>query len=115
MNKNNLKTLRYYTTQSGKIPFLEWLNGLTNIQTKLRIRRRLDRLELGHYGDCESVGNDVFELRLFFEGGIRIYFAKYDNSIIILLNAGNKSSQKRDIKSAKEYWKDLQERSNEQK
>lgn len=113
MNKNNLKTLRYYTTQSGKTPFLEWLNSLKNIKTKLRIRRRLDRLELGHYGDCESVGDEIFELRLFFEGGIRIYFAEYDNSIIILLNAGNKGSQKRDIKNAQAYWKDLKERSNE--
>jgi putative addiction module killer protein len=69
--------------------------------TRLRVRRRLDRLELGNPGDCEPVDDGVFELRLFFGSGYRIYFAEQDDTIIILLYAGDKSSQTKDIKIAK--------------
>lgn len=107
------KILRHYKTSTGKIPFLEWLNSLHDPTTRLRIRRRLDRLELGHFGDCDSVGEGVFELRLFFGPGYRIYFAEYDDTIIILLSGGDKSSQLKDIKQAKLYWSELKERSDE--
>lgn len=81
--------------------------------TRLRIRRRLDRIEQGNLGDCEPVGEGVSELRLAFGSGYRIYFAEWDNTIIILLCAGDKSSQVKDIKVAKLYWQELQERSDE--
>ncbi|OGT35197.1 MAG: addiction module killer protein [Gammaproteobacteria bacterium RIFCSPHIGHO2_12_FULL_37_14] len=113
MNKVKHKILRSYITSSGKIPFLEWLNNLKDPHTRLRIRRRLDRLELGNLGDCKSVGEGVLELRFSFGPGYRIYFAELDNIIAILLCGGNKSSQKKDIKIAKLYWQDLKERSNE--
>src|SRR5438552_15952559 len=113
MKKNIYKILRNYTTLTGKAPFLEWLNKLKDPITRLRIRRRLDRLELGHLGDCEPVGDGIFELRLFFGSGYRIYFAEHDDTIIILLCAGDKSSQTKDIKIAKGYWQELKERSNE--
>ena len=111
--KNTQKVLRYYTTQTGKVPFSNWLNGLKDVNTRIRIRRRIDRLEMGHFGDCEPVGEGVFELRLFFEPGYRIYFSEYDDTIIILLCAGDKGSQKKDIKTAKMYWHELKERSDE--
>jgi len=113
MKKNKHKILRNYVTPSGKIPFLEWLNDLKDSGTRLRIRRRLDRLELGNLGDCEPVGEGVSELRLFFGSGYRIYFAEHDDTIIILLCAGDKKSQKKDIKTAKIYWHELKERSDE--
>jgi putative addiction module killer protein len=113
MKKTNHKILRNYETLSGKVPFLEWLNGLRDPITRLRIRRRLDRLELGNMGDCEPVGEGVSELRLFFGSGYRIYFAEQDDEIIILLCGGDKSSQQKDIKTAKTYWLELKERSNE--
>ncbi len=113
MRKNNHKILRNYVTPSGKVPFSEWLNSIKDPSTRLRIRRRLDRLELGNLGDCESVGEGVSELRLFFGSGYRIYFAEQDEVIIILLCGGNKSSQKNDIKTAKIYWHELKERSDE--
>lgn len=113
MRTNIHKNLRNYATLSGKVPFLEWLNSLKDPSTRLRIRRRLDRLELGNLGDCEPVGEGVSELRLFFGSGYRIYFAEQDNEIIILLCAGDKGSQKKDIKTAKMYWNELKERSDE--
>ena len=113
MHKNNHKILRNYITPSGKVPFLEWLNSIKDQSTRLRIRRRLDRLELGNLGDCEPVGEGVSELRLFFGSGYRIYFAEQDEVIIILLCGGDKGSQKKDIKTAKIYLHELKERSDE--
>jgi len=113
MKKNNHKILRNYATLSGKVPFLEWLNNLKDSTTRLRVRRRLDRLELGNLGDCKPVGEGVSELRLAFGSGYRIYFAEFDDIIIILLCAGDKSSQRKDIKTAQMYWHELKERSDE--
>lgn len=113
MKKNALKILRNYTTSSGEVPFLMWLNDINDPVTRLRIRRRLDRVEQGNFGDCESIGGGVSELRLFFGSGYRIYFAEWDDVIVILLCGGDKSSQKKDIKLAKAYWQDLKERSDE--
>lgn len=64
-------------------------------------------------GDCKAIGEGVSELRLAFGAGYRIYFAELDNVIVILLCAGDKSSQKKDIKTAKAYWHELKERSDE--
>lgn len=113
MKKNTHKILRNYVTLSGKVPFLEWLNNLKDPVTRLRIRRRLDRVEQGNFGDCEPVGEGISELRLAFGSGYRIYFAEWDDAIIILLCAGDKGSQKKDIKLAKSYWQELKERSDE--
>lgn len=110
MKKNTPRILRNYLTLNGKVPFSDWLNSLKDPVTRLRIRRRLDRLEMGNFGDCKPVGEGVSELRLAFGPGYRIYFAEQDDVIIILLCAGNKSSQKKDIKTAKQYWQELQER-----
>ena len=95
---------------NGKVPFSNWLNSLKDPVMRLRIRRRLDRLEIGNFGDCKPIGEGVSELRLAFGPGYRIYFAEQDDVIIILLCAGDKSSQKKDIKTAKQYWQELQER-----
>lgn len=113
MKKSKHKVLRNYVTPSGKVPFLEWLNDLKDTDLRLRIRRRLDRLELGNLGDCKPVGEGVSELRLFFGPGYRIYFVEQNDTIIILLCAGDKGSQKKDIKTAKMYWHELKERCDE--
>ena len=107
------RVLRTYSTKSGNTPFLEWLDKLKDPITRQRVRRRLDRLEIGNFGDCEPIGEGVSELRLFFGSGYRIYFVEYDDVIIILLCAGDKHTQKRDIEIAKKYWLDLKEKSHE--
>lgn len=113
MRKNQHKILRNYVTLSGKVPFLEWINGLKDQVIRLRIRRRLDRVELGNLGDCKPVGDGVSELKLNFGSGYRVYFAEQDEIIIILLCAGDKSSQTKNISTAKLYWRELKERSND--
>ena len=107
------KEIVVYQTENGREPFNDWLNDLKDEKTTARILARLDRLEQGHYGDYKPIGESIFELRFFFGSGYRVYFAEVDNTIVILLCGGDKSSQKRDIKQALSYWQDFQEVTNE--
>ena len=78
-----------------------WLNSLEAV-TKYRVLARLARVELGNLGDHSSVGDGINELRLFFGSGYRIYYLQQGQQLIILLCAGDKSSQAKDIKLAKQ-------------
>lgn len=107
MRQLKQRELKIYAQPSGKRPFIEWLeNKIKNLKTRTRIEVRLDRLALGIYGDCEPVGEGVFELKLHFGSGYRIYFAECNKEIILLLCGGDKSSQDTDIRCAKVYWKE---------
>ncbi len=96
--------LRFYATPEGQKPFLDWLENLKDKTVRYRVKERLYRAELGNLGDYKSVGEGVYEMRLAFGSGYRIYFAKNGKQIILLLSAGNKASQVKDIKQAKLYW-----------
>lgn len=73
----------------------------------------MDRVEIGNYGDYKPLGDGVYELKLHFGSGYRVYFAEDGDIIVILLCGGDKSSQSKDIEVAKAYWKELLERNNE--
>jgi putative addiction module killer protein len=79
----------------------EWLDTLDR-KAKARITLRLIKAELGNLGDVESVGDGIFEMREHFGPGYRIYFKNQNKKIIIILGGGDKSTQKKDIKKAKE-------------
>jgi putative addiction module killer protein len=98
------RRLQIYRVPNSSSPFAEWLESIQDKRTQSRIQARLDRLETGNFGDCHPVGEGVFELRLHFGAGYRIYFGEVDNTIVLLLCAGDKSSQTRDIERAKDYW-----------
>ncbi len=104
MHNIHPQELQFYQTPSGNVPFIQWFNGFQDQRTQTRIQKRLQHLEHGNFGDCQSVGDGVFELRLHFGQGYRIYFGKIDNTIVLLLCGGDKSSQTRDIARAKTYW-----------
>jgi putative addiction module killer protein len=103
------RELRIYETPSGACPFEEWLDGLRDPRGRARIRVRLDRIEQGNLGDCKSVGEGVSELRIDFGPGYRVYFAEDGPVIVLLLIAGDKSTQAKDIKAARKYWNQYQE------
>jgi putative addiction module killer protein len=94
-----------YQDKQGKEPFSEWIEGL-DIKAKDRVKERLVRIQGGNLGDYKNLDQGIFELRMFFDGGLRIYFGREGNEIILLLCGGNKKTQQRDIEKAKEYWKD---------
>jgi putative addiction module killer protein len=66
---------------------------------------RLRRVEQSNFGDCDSVGGGVYELRIHYGAGYRVYFG-LDGNLVVLLNGGSKSTQDRDIRTAKGYWED---------
>lgn len=105
-----MKILQYYQTSNGKTPFKEWLTNLKDKMGIEKINKRLERLTLGQCGDSEFVGEGVFELRIHYGPGYRIYYAEHDQEIVILLYGGNKNTQQRDIDRSIGYWKDYLER-----
>jgi putative addiction module killer protein len=86
--------------------FRDWLGGLRDRKTRMRIDDRLKRLANGNAGDTKSVGGGVHELRLPFGPGYRIYYIWRDGVLIILLNGGDKSTQPRDIAKARQLAKE---------
>lgn len=103
------RRVREYVTRSGLSPYRLWLNSLKDVKTRARIQSRILRMESGNFGDCCSVGQGVYELRLCFGSGYRVYFGVEDDVLILLLLGGDKSSQKRDIKKASSFWKEYLE------
>lgn len=99
-----------YETPSGESPYRKWFLSLKDGMVRSRIRARVDRLSLGNPGDYKSLGEGVCELRLDFGPGFRIYYAQIKTIVVLLLCGGDKSTQVRDIRQAKEYWKDFKRR-----
>jgi putative addiction module killer protein len=104
------KELRIYVTKDGREPFSEWLASLRDIRARAKIRVRLDRVSLGNIGDCHTVGEGVQELRIDYGPGYRIYFGQEGATIVLLLCGGDKSTQSRDIETAKRYWNEYRRR-----
>jgi len=106
--------VRRYTSADGVDRFGEWFEALADRQAQARVRARLDRLERGLFGDFEFCGEGVWELRIDWGPGYRVYYARSGRQIILLLLGGDKRKQQADIKQAKEYWRDYQERTKTQ-
>ena len=87
--------------------FRKWRTRLKDERAKVLIASRLDRLAFGHTGDAKPVGQGISELRIHYGPGYRIYFHRREDTIIVLLCGGNKSTQAKDVKTAKrlaEEW-----------
>ena len=88
--------------------FDKWLIKLNDLKAKAKILFRIQKLENDeHFGDCKPVGDGIQEMRINFAKGYRVYFKEIDGKIIVLLIAGDKSTQQKDIKKAKEIWKKI--------
>lgn len=101
------REIQYYQTENGRKPVVEWLKKLKDRVTRSRIDRHLERLQEGYYGDYKTVDKKLWELRLNFGPGYRIYFTEHDGDIILLLCGGDKSTQTKDIATAKVYLENL--------
>lgn len=86
-------------------PFDIWLEGLKDSRARAKIQMRIDRLRLGNEGHWASVGEAVRELKITEGKGYRVYYGWTGTEAILLLCGGDKSSQKKDIKQAKQYWR----------
>lgn len=90
--------------------FKKWFSKLRDRRAKLKIAERIARIASGHLGDVKSVGGGVSEARLHIGKGYRLYFIKRGGELVIMLAGGDKSSQERDIKRARELaeeWRRL--------
>jgi putative addiction module killer protein len=98
-----------YETDNGKCPYLQWESKLSSKDRGV-ISSRLSRIRLGNFGDCKSVkGKGLYELRIHYGPGYRIYFGKQNNQVILLLLGGDKKSQKKDIQKSYQFWQDYLE------
>lgn len=84
--------------------YREWVDSL-DWKIQQRVMLRVDRMKKGQFGDCKSIASGLYELRLFFGPGYRVYFGEHDGKTILILAGGDKSTQSKDIKKAKEYWR----------
>ena len=103
--------VRQYTTASGKNVLATWLASLKDQRAESRIAARIDRLCIGNFVDCKPVGNGVWELRVDFGPGYRVYYAMIGKTCVLLLCGGDKRRQSSDIARAIEYFEDYQRRS----
>lgn len=87
--------------------FIKWIKNLRDVYAKSRINNRLKHVELGNLGDFKSVGDGVFEMRIDYGPGYRLYYMNVNGEVIFLLIGGDKSTQQRDIEKAKEIKKEL--------
>ena len=103
----NVVEIRRYRTQDGTRPFDQWLEK-QDARVRARVQTRLDRVEIGNFGDHKSVGDGVSELRIDFGPGYRVYYGRDGESLVILLVGGTKKrkGQNADIAQAQKYWRD---------
>lgn len=109
------KKIRNYQTQDGNNTFAEWLDCLRDMRARVKIEKRLKRVESGNLGNYRAVGEGVCELKIDYGSGYRIYFGQIGSNIVLLLCGGDKSTQEQDILTAREYWKDYERRENANK
>lgn len=97
--ENDLFEIEVYVTDKKIEPFTEWLYELKDPCVQNVILRRIQRTRMGNFGDAKVCkgSNGVWELRIDFGPGFRVYFSKVAKKIILLLGGGDKSTQKRDI------------------
>ena len=101
--------IEVYLDRKGSNPFGRWFDGLS-APAAAKVTSALVRLELGNFSSVKGVGSGVFECRIDFGPGYRVYLGKDGDALVILLGGGSKQRQSRDIEAAKERWRDYKVR-----
>lgn len=99
-----------YLDLSGRDPYSEWLAQLADRQARARVAVRVGRMAGGNFGDCKPLLGGVWELRIDYGPGYRVYYAQEGKRLILLLAGGDKRKQQADIADALARWKDWQQR-----
>ncbi len=102
--------IRHYLTQNEKDVYMEWRRQIRDAHARIAVDRRINRMELGNFGDHRFCRDGVWELRIDVGQGYRVYYAVAGAQVILLLCGGNKRTQDADIDRASEYWADWQRR-----
>ncbi len=97
--------VEHVLSANGVDIYQAWLDTIKDVRCKARITTRVDRAALGNFGDTKPVGDGVFEMRLDFGPGFRVYYVLHGEKVIFLLGGGSKDKQQNDIDQAKALWK----------
>ena len=103
-----------YLDREGSSPFAKWFGGL-DATAAAKITTAVRRLGLGNFSNVKGVGAGVFEYKIDFGPGYRVYFSKDSDTLVILLGGGTKKHQDRDIATAHARWQDYKKRKAEEK
>jgi putative addiction module killer protein len=101
--------VREYLDRTGRSPYAEWFDGL-DASAAAKVASAVIRMSQGNLSSVKGVGSGVFEYRLDFGPGYRIYFGKDGEWLVILLAGGTKKRQSKDIKDATARWHDYKQR-----
>ncbi|MDT4291778.1 type II toxin-antitoxin system RelE/ParE family toxin [Methylomonas sp. MO1] len=99
-----------YQAADGRLPFKDWLSALADRQAKARVLTRVQRMAAGNLGDCKPIQDGLWELRIDYGPGYRVYYAQAGAKLLLLLIGGDKRKQQGDIDKAVAYWKDWKQR-----
>ena len=107
-----LYTTKRYQDADGKVPYTKWIIKLRKKDPRAaaKIDTRVDRAESGNFGDYRFEREGVWELKIDYGPGYRVYYALDGDRIILLLIGGDKSSQKQDLAKAVKFWREHQTR-----
>jgi putative addiction module killer protein len=98
-----------YVTEAGVSPFQKWLHSLDGTSHG-RVLTATYRLAEGNFSSVKGVGSGVYELRMDFGAGYRVYFGKVGDKLVLLLGGGTKKRQSNDIEAAHAAWIDYKNR-----
>lgn len=101
------RQIQTYEQANGHCPFEEWVRGLKDKKAKAILFQRIDRIRLGNFGDCRSLGRGVYELKISWGPGLRVYYGLEGARIVLLLCGGDKASQFKDILKARQLWEEF--------
>ncbi|MDE0426276.1 MAG: type II toxin-antitoxin system RelE/ParE family toxin [Candidatus Poribacteria bacterium] len=107
------REILHYITSSGSNPYQRWYMRIKDQKTQIAISNRISRLRSGNFGDFKRLNKDLYELRIHYGPGYRVYFGVFQYDIVILLCGGTKGTQRRDIIRAQNYWDDFLEQMRE--
>jgi len=106
----NAIEIRHYVTRAGEDVFDGWLSKLADARAQAKVAARINRLAAGNFGDCKSLGKGLYELRIDWGPGYRVYYTMIGKASALLLCAGDKRKQSSDIERALGYLKDYKSR-----
>src|SRR5579863_3915374 len=101
--------VREYLDREGHSPYAAWFHEL-NAQAAAKVATALTRLAAGNFSNVKGVGSGIFECRIDFGPGYRVYFGKDGEHLVIVLGGGTKKRQQRDIETAAARWQDYKRR-----
>lgn len=107
---SNIYHITAYQDNAGNCPWNKWLAKLRDARAILRISQRVKRMETGNFGDHKSLGLGLFEARIDYGPGYRIYYAIYGNQIVLIISGGDKRTQTQDIAFARTCKNDYEAR-----